>query len=121
MAFADPQTVTVNAVAIALPRTGYQPNAGVFTSNDGLNKLTVSNTYGAKRTRRSMRWDFAKIAADPLAPALNGRFTGSFYIVLDQPVIGYTVAELKLQMDGFLAFLTASSGAKLTQLAGGEV
>lgn len=121
MAYADPQTVTVNSVAIALPRTGFQPNAGVFTSADGLSKLTVSDTYGAKRTRRSMRWDFAKIAADPLTTALNARYSGSVYIVIDQPLVGYTAAELKLQIDGFLAWATASTGAKITQKLGGEV
>lgn len=121
MAFADPQTVTVNAIALTLPRTGYLPTSGVFTTADGLSKLTISDTYGAKRTRRTARWDFAKIAADPLISAQNIRYTGSMYIVVDQPITGYTVAELKLQSDGFLAYLTASSGAKMTQLLGGEV
>lgn len=121
MAFADPQTVTVNSIALTLPRTGYLPNAGVFTTADALNKLTISDNYGAKRTRRSARWDFAKIAADPLISSQNIRYSGSCYLVVDQPITGYTVAELKLQLDGFLAYLTATSGAKLTQLLGGEV
>jgi len=121
MAYADPQSVTVNSVAISMPRTGFLPNAGVFTSADGNTKLTVSDTYGAKRTRRSIRMDFAKIAADPLISAQNIRYSGSVYLVVDQPITGYTAAELKLQIDGFLAYLTASTGAKVTQLLGGEV
>jgi len=32
MSFADPQSVTVNAVAISLPRTSSGVNSGVFTS-----------------------------------------------------------------------------------------
>jgi hypothetical protein len=121
MAFADPQSITINAVAISAPRTGFNPNSGVFTSNDGNTKLTVSDTYGAKRTRRSIRLDFRKIAADPLISAQNILYTGSVYLVVDQPITGYTAAELKLQIDGFLAYLSASSGAKITQLLGGEV
>jgi hypothetical protein len=34
--------------------------------------------------------------------------------------VGYTIVELKQIVDGFLAMLTASSGAKITQLLGGE-
>jgi hypothetical protein len=45
----------------------------------------------------------------------------SAYLVIDVPPVGYTVAEAQAVVDGFLAYLTASSGAKVTQLLGGEV
>jgi len=125
MAFADPQSVTINAVAISLPRTGFgtasNPNAGVFTSADGNTVLSVSDSYGAKRTRRTIRIDSSKIAADPLISAQNIKYSMSAYVVVDIPVTGFTVAEQKLVTDGFFAYLTASSGAKMTQLLGGEV
>lgn len=121
MAFADPQSITINSIANSLPRTGFLPNAGVFTTADGLLKLTVSDTVGAKRTRRSIRIDSSKVAADPLLTAQNLRYSSSVYLVVDQPITGYTVAELKLIVDGFLAYLSASSGAKITQFLGGEV
>lgn len=120
MAFADPQTVTVSTVAQTLPRTGFQPNAGVFTKDDGSYKLTIANTY-AKRTRRQIRLDFSKVAADPLISAQNIRYGMSAYLVVDIPTTGFTVAEQKAQIDGFLAYLSASSGAKITQFLGGEV
>jgi hypothetical protein len=44
----------------------------------------------------------------------------SFYVVADTPVTGYTVAEQKQVVDALVAYLTASSGAKVTQLLGGE-
>jgi hypothetical protein len=44
----------------------------------------------------------------------------SFYIVADVPNTGYTVAEQKAVIDGFLANLQAISGANLTKLLGGE-
>jgi hypothetical protein len=45
----------------------------------------------------------------------------STYLVVDLPAAGgYTVAEAKLIVDGLTAYLTASSGAKVTQLLGGE-
>lgn len=119
MAYSDPQSITVNSVAISLPRTGQGVNNGQFRSADGLTVETISHTYG-KRTRRSLRFDSSKIAADPLVSAQNIKYSMSAYLVVDLPVTGYTVAEAKLLLDGMMTYLTASSGAKLTQLLGGE-
>jgi hypothetical protein len=41
-------------------------------------------------------------------------------MVVDVPVFGYTVAEAKVIVDGLVAYLTASSGARVTQILGGE-
>jgi hypothetical protein len=44
----------------------------------------------------------------------------SVYLVVDTPKTGYTVAEQKQIVDALTAYLTASSGARATQLLGGE-
>lgn len=119
MAFADPQSVTINAVANSLPRTSSGVNSGVFTKDDGNVKLSVAHQY-AKRTRRTIRLDHSKIAADPLISAQNIKYSMSAYLVVDMPITGYTVAEAKQIIDGLTAYLTASSGARVTQLLGGE-
>lgn len=119
MSFSDPQTVTINAVAIPLARTGSRDNAGSFAASDGNTKMLVSSSYG-KRVRRTIRIDSRKVAPDPLFPAQNTPYSMSFYIVADVPTTGYTITEQKQIIDGFLAWLTASSGAKITQLLGGE-
>jgi hypothetical protein len=119
MAFSDPQTVTINAVPITLPRTSTRDNAGIFTKDDGNVKLSVSSLYG-KRTRRTARVDHRKTAADPLFPAQNSPFSMSFYVVADVPVYGYSVVEQKQVIDGFIAWLSASSGANITKMLGGE-
>lgn len=119
MAFSDPQSVTINAVANSLPRTSSGVNAGVFTKDDGLVKLSISHAYG-KRVRRTIRIDSSKVAADPLVAAQNLRYSMSTYLVVDMPVVGYSVAEAKQIIDGLTAYLTASSGARVTQLLGGE-
>jgi len=111
MAFADPQSITIDGTAVSLPRVSSGVNSGGFASNDGNLKLAVSHTYG-KRTRRQYRMDFQKIAPDPLTAA-NTRYTGSVYIVVDQPIVGFTVAELQKQLDGFVKSLTAAQAAKL--------
>lgn len=120
LAFADPQTVTIDAVPHSLKRVGFGENTGAFSTNDSLVKLGLAHQYG-RRTRRTARLDHSKIAPDPLISSQNIRYSMSTYIVTDVPVTGYTVAEAKLVVDGFLAFLNASSGAAITSLLGGEV
>jgi hypothetical protein len=119
MAFADPQTVTINAVAQTLPRVSSGINTGGFKKDDGNVGLTVSHQYGA-RNRRTIRLDHAKIAADPLISSQSIRYSMSTYLVIDTPITGYTVAEAKQVIDGLVAYLSASTGAKITQLLGGE-
>jgi len=119
MAFSDPQSVTINAVANSLPRVSSGVNTGSFSKDDGNVQLSVSHTYG-KRTRRAVRINFSKIASDPLISAQNIRYSHSWTLVADLPPTGFTVAEAKQVADGFIAWLSASSGAKITQLLGGE-
>lgn len=119
MAFADPQSITINAIAISLPRIAAGTGTGAFQSADGATKLAVSNSYG-KRTRRMLRVDVQKNAADPLNPTQNLPYNMAAYLVVDVPIIGYSVTEQKQVVDGLTGYLTASSGARVTQLLGGE-
>jgi len=119
MAFADPQTLTINAVANALPRTSSDVNAGQFTKDDGTVTLRVSHQYG-RRTRRLIRVDHKKVAADPFLSGVNTQYSMSVQLVVDVPPVGYTVAEQKQIVDALTAYLSASSGARATQLLGGE-
>ena len=118
---ADPQSVTINAVATSLPAVDRgKPNTSVYQKDDGTVKLTNAHQYLPKRTRRSCRLDFSKIAADPLISAQNIRYSMSAYLVIDLPTTGFTNAEAKYIVDALTAYLTASSGAKVTALLGGE-
>lgn len=119
MALPDPQSVTVGGVTTSLPRVSSGENSGSFQSNDGTIRMSVSHSYG-KRTRRTIRLEHSKIAADPLISSTNIRHSMTSYIVVDVPVTGYTVAEAKAVVDGLIGVLTASSGAATTKLLGGE-
>lgn len=119
MAFADPQSVTISGSAVTLPRTSSGVNSGAFASSDGNVKLSVSDSYGS-RTRRVIRLDHQKVAADPLVSGANNYYAMSTYLVVNTPKVGYTVAEAKGVVDALVAYLTASTGAKVTQLLGGE-
>jgi hypothetical protein len=116
---ADPQSVTINAVAQSLPAIGRGVNNSSYQKDDGNVKLTISHAYG-KRTRRTVRLDFSKIAADPLISAQSVKYSMSTYLVIDTPITGFTVAEAKQIVDALTAYLTASSGAKVTSVLGGE-
>lgn len=117
--FADPQTITINAVPQTLPRTGAGIDNGIFTEADAGSKLSISHAYN-KRARRTIRLDDKKLAADVMDSSLMVPYTMSVYCVVDVPFVGYTVTEQKAVCDGFLAYLTASSGAKVAQFLGGE-
>lgn len=119
MAFADPQSVTINAVAQSLPRVSTEGNAGTFRKDDSNVELFVSHAYG-KRNRRVIRLTHRKVAADPLLTTVNLNYSMSVSVVIDAPTIGYSVTEQKQIVDALTAYLTASSGARTTQLLGGE-
>jgi len=119
MSFADPQSVTIGGTAVPLPRVSSGVNSGSFGSADNTTLLSVSHQYG-RRNRRSVRLSNAKISADPMTPSQNVRSSMSVTLVVDTPVNGYSVAEAKAVADALVAYLTASTGARVTQLLGGE-
>jgi hypothetical protein len=118
MAFADPQSIN-NGTAVSLPRTGFGPNSGTFTSADGTITLTVSHTNG-KRKRSIVRVDYNKIAADPFLAGQNVKVSMSTYVLVDIPSQGYSPSEIVANVAALFTLLTASTNAKLTQFVGGE-
>lgn len=114
--FADPQSITVNAVAQSLPATARNGTSSEYTKDDQTYKLTVGHQYGNRR-RFTVRIDANKIAADPLASANNQRYSASAYLVVDGPNVGYSNAELK---DIALALAAWATSANLLKVLGGE-
>jgi len=117
--FADP-TITVNAVAQALKRTSMGANSGAFTTNDGSHKLAISHSLG-NVNQRMIRLDRVQTVANPLTTGEYFEASDSVWLVSRTPRVGVlTVVQQKNLVDGFLAYLAASSGAAITQLLGGE-
>lgn len=119
MAFTDPQSITISAVATSLPRVSTGDGKSTYQSSDGMLKLTASTAYG-RRQRHVLRVDHSKIAVDPLAPAMNAVVSSSVYLVVDEPSIGYDNTELLAIYAGFKTLMTASSDALVVKLLGGE-
>ncbi len=112
---ADPQSVTVNAVAQSLAAISREDLASTYRTADGVYTFSIANTEG-KRNRRVVRLNHRKIAADPLT-ADNVEYTFSTYLVIDGPPVGYTITEMKDMILGLTGWLTS---ANVTKVLGGE-
>lgn len=119
MAFSDPQSLTINAVAQSLPRTSTGNNESFYTKDDGTVKLSIRHTYG-RRDRSLVRVDFKKVAADPFLSGVNKEYGMSVTLSIDTPPTGFTNTEQKYVVDALVAYLAASSGANVTKVLGGE-
>jgi hypothetical protein len=117
--FADPLSVTVNAVAKSLLRRGGDLTSAVYQTADGAYKLDIRHSYG-RRTRSEIRLTQTKTTTDPLVPSQNQVVSMSAIFTLDTPVQGFTTTEAQYVADALTGFLTASSGARVTQLLSGE-
>jgi hypothetical protein len=111
MSFADPQSITVNAVAQSLPEVGSK-DGGKYRKDDGTLTLKILHQEG-KRNRRTVRLDFQKIAANPYDNDRNQNFSGSVYIVMDAPVIGFTNQEIADYVAGLTDWLTEANALKV--------
>lgn len=121
MAFPDPFSITINAVAVPLNKTGAATASApsTFSSADGLYKLAVNHTYG-KRVRRVARLDFRKLAPDVLQPATTTPYTMACYLVVDVPIYGWSIAEQKSGCAGLIDMFNRTSGSDLQKLLEGQ-
>jgi len=117
--FTDPQSVTVNAVAISLPRVSTGADSATYRSADGLTTMSVRHLYG-KRYRRSIQLSQTSTVADPLIPANSQVVRQNVTVTFDVPPVGLTTTVQKQLADGLLAYLSASTGAQVTKILGGE-
>lgn len=116
MALADPQTMTINAVAVPLPRTGLTLQEGSFRSADQTVTLEVQHNTG-KRNRHLVKATTSTIVADPLVPAINTPVSYSAHLVIDGPRQGVTAVQLQKLAEGLVAW---STSANLAKVIGGE-
>lgn len=113
---ADPQSVTINAVATSLPRIQQGPTTNVYTASDGNTSMTTKQNTTANRFRREVRLSQKKIAADPIS-AVNKEIGVSVYLVVDEPRAGFSDTEIKYLIEGLKSWLTSANQDKVL---GGE-
>lgn len=117
--FADPQSVTVNAIAKSMPRisSSNPTKSGLFSTPDGDFQFTVSQNATASRFRREVRLTQSKVAADPIS-AVNKQVSTSVIITVDEPRWGFSDTELGYLTSGLVAWFTAANRDKML---GGEL
>jgi hypothetical protein len=120
MALSDPQTLTIGGTATTLSRVESNGGTSTYSKDDGTVVLKASHSRGKTRTRRSVRLDLTKVVADPYASGVSRPVSMSAFVNVDVPNLGLTLAEQKDLVTALVTALTASSGALLTKILGGE-
>jgi hypothetical protein len=111
--FADPQSVTVNAVAQSMPRVQIDGRKAVYQKSDGTFTLTISHqAVSGDRVRSMARIDQKAIVPDPLT-AVNDYETLSFYVVIDRPLVGFSSTQTDQLITGFKTWLDSTCIGKL--------
>jgi len=123
MAIADPVAITVNSIAVSLPKTGTTEHGGVYTKDDGtisvkVNHIPAKTSQGV--TKRTLGLTVTKTAADPLNASLNVQKSYSFYLNAQEPAVGFSIAEKKDISQALMTWANATSGANLVKWLGGE-
>jgi len=114
--YADPQSVTINAVPVSLPRVSQGNSEATYRAADETVQMRISHQSSKGRSRRMVRLDKTVIAADPLS-AENASQKAGIYLVVDEPSFGFADADLDFLVDALIAWLTSANIAKLL---GGE-
>jgi len=111
MSLGTPQTITVNSVDQTLNEIESEGMSTTYATDDGDYSFKVSHQVG-KRKRHLIRLDFSDIAEDPLT-AENMSVAGAVYVVVDEPLIGFTDSEIDYRVQGLIAWCTAANMAKV--------
>lgn len=119
MALNDPQTITVNAVAVPMARVFEKTAPGTFVSADGTYKLEVLPV--TRKTKvRTVRLRNTKIASDPLVTTTNRRVQDLISLSIIRPLDGFSDAEILDQVTAFFKWFSDGTNANLKKVIAGE-
>jgi hypothetical protein len=116
--FSDPYVVTISGASKSLNGTTKTDNGSRFATPDRSHRLLVSHNYG-KRQRHTIRLEVDSLTANPLVTGQYVQGSYSVYLTVDMPN-GFDTTAAKAGVEGLLAKLSATSGADITKLIGGE-
>lgn len=114
--FADPQTVTVNAVAKSLAAVSRADGRSVYQTDDRAYIFEIARTYAQNR-RFLVKLTATKTAADPLTTANNKVYQTSCWLAINAPLVGYSNQEVRDIARGLCDWVTP---AILLRVIGGE-
>lgn len=117
--YADPQTITINSVPFTCNRVALGDMSATYRSADEAVQLRISHKAAKDRIRRMARIDQTIVATDPLTSVQDYESAG-VYIVVDEPKVGFSDAQLQYIVTALTTWLTASTNANTTKLLGSE-
>lgn len=117
--YTDPQTVTINGVAQTCARVAIGDMNATYRTADETVSLRISHRKNKGRVRRMVRLDQIVVATDPLTSAQDYQ-TAGVYLVVDEPLVGFSDAQLQYLVTALTTWLTASTNANTTKLLGSE-
>jgi len=103
----DPQSVTVNAVAIPLPLKIQRERERIYENADGTLQLLTRQQVTKDGFRREARLTPTIVATDPLT-TLQDYQSCSVYMVIAEPRVGFTDAQIEYYIDALKAWFTAN-------------
>lgn len=122
MALTDPQKFKeVAGTEVEAPRVSTGDFKSIYETSDGLNKLTISTQEtGSNRKRHLVRIDVSKLTTNIYEETKKQEVTASVYLVVDRPIAGYTVEDMKKLVEGLVGLLSASTYSLTKKVLGGE-
>ncbi len=122
MALTDPQKFKeVAGTEVTAPRVSSGDLKSVYATSDGVNVLSISTQETASnRKRHLVRIDVSKLATNIYEESKKQTVTSSVYLVVDRPINGFTVAEMKKLVEGLVGLLSASTYSLTEKVLGGE-
>jgi hypothetical protein len=115
----DPISAKVGGVATNHPRLSVGAESNLYGTADGVNVIRVGGSSTSKRKRYYTSKAATKIAADPIS-AVQSSQTATITVSVNAPSWGFSNAELKQLVLDHLDFLSASTGANIDKILGGE-
>jgi hypothetical protein len=124
----DPTTITVNAVAQAMPRVSQNGTSSLYRKTDGTFRLEVSHqmneqkrarntTSGVQTVKQTAIRSLVKfvkraIVADPVS-STNDYEELAIQLVIIRPEVGFTATDLDQCWAGFKTWLDSTQSAKI--------
>ena len=110
--FSDPQSVTIEAVAVSLPRIRTEGQSSFYADETESVKLSISHQKSNRRIRSMVRLDKRAIVADPLTSE-NDYENLAVYMVIDRPEVGFTSEDVQSLVLAHQDWLDSTAAGKL--------
>lgn len=116
---ADPQSITIGATTLTLPRKLTGTDLGQFKDSDNRVEIQTSAQKNG-RIRTVVRFVQQKVTTDPLVSTTNVMVSDTIALTVNRPASGFSDADVLAQIKGLIGWLTASTDATLKKIIAGE-